>query len=115
MTTVTLLTAQNLFCGFACEGHAGYDKAGKDIVCAAISVLTATCANALESVANIQVKVKRRAKDAYLQVLVPEGLTQEQVHDSQVLFKCLQQGISDIAAEYPQYVHLSIQEWRKPI
>ena len=114
MTTVTLFTMQDVLCGFACEGHAGYATSGSDIVCAGVSALTATCANALESVANIQVKVKRRPKDAFLQVLLPENLNQEQRHDSQVLLKSLQQGIGDLAAQYPKHDHLSIQEWRKP-
>ncbi len=114
MTAVTLLRAQEMFCGFQCEGHTGYAEAGIDIVCAAVSALTLTCVNALESVANIQVKVKRRPKNAYLQVLLPENLNLEQQHDSQVLLKCLQQGIGDLAEQYPKHVHLSIQEWRKP-
>jgi len=115
MTTVTLLNVQEMFCGFVCEGHTGYAETGSDIVCAAVSALTLTCANALESVASIQVKVKRRPKDAFLQVLLPEIMTEEQRHDSQVLLRCLQQGIGDLAAQYPKHVHLSIQEWRKPI
>lgn len=114
MTIVTLYCAQEIFLGFECAGHAGYAPSGSDIVCAAVSALTLTCVNALESVANIQVKVKRRPRDAYLQVLLPENLTQEQRHDSQVLLKCLQQGIGDLAGQYPKHVHLSIQEWRKP-
>lgn len=113
MTKVTLYTAGDMLCGFACEGHAGYALAGSDIVCAAVSVLTATCINSLESVSNILVKVKRRPKDAYLQALLPENLTLDQQHDSQVLFKSLQQGIGDLAKQYPKYIHLSIQEWRK--
>ncbi len=114
MTTVTLFSAQEMFCGFECVGHAGYAKAGSDIVCAAVSALTLTCANALESVANIQVKVNQRPKDAFLQVLLPQNLNLEQLHDSQILLKCLQQGIGDLARQYPKHVHLSIQEWRKP-
>lgn len=114
MTTVTLFLAHDIFCGFECVGHAGFAPSGSDIVCAAVSALTLTCANALESVANIQVKVKRRPKDAYLQVLLPESLTEEQRHDSQVLLKCLQQGIGDLAGQYPKHVQLSIKEWRKP-
>jgi uncharacterized protein YsxB (DUF464 family) len=114
MTTVTLLLTQEQFCGFACEGHADYAESGSDIVCAAVSALTLTCVNALESVAGIAPKVKRRPKDAYLQVLLPEDITQEQRHDSQVLLRFLQQGIGDLAEQYPKHVHLSIQEWRKP-
>lgn len=114
MTTVTLLTSQDMLCGFSCVGHAGYAAAGSDIVCAAISVLTATCANSLESVAGIQVKVQRRPKDAFLQVLLPEDITKEQRHDSQILIKSLRQGMDDLAAQYPEHVQLLIQEWRKP-
>ena len=114
MTTVTLLSEQEQYYGFSCEGHADYAESGSDIVCAAVSALTATCVNALESVANIQAKVKRRPKDAYLQVLLPANLSDEQRHDSQVLLKCLKQGIGDLADQYPKHVHLSIQEWRKP-
>ena len=114
MTRVTLYTAGDMLCGFVCEGHAEYALSDEDdIVCAAISALTATCINALESVANIVPKLKRRPNDAYLQALLPGNLTLEQQHDSQVLIKFLQQGISDLAEEYPQNVHISIQEWRK--
>lgn len=114
MTNVTLYSAQDILCGFVCEGHAEYAPLDKDdIICAAISALTATCVNALESVANVMPSLKRRPKDAYLQVLLPGNLTLEQQHDSQVLLRCLKQGISDLAGQYPKYVHLSIQEWRK--
>ncbi len=114
MTRITLLQSSDMLCGFTCEGHAGYGASGSDIVCAAISTLTATCINALESVAGIRVKVRRRPKDAYLQALLPENLTVEQQHDAQVLLGFLKQGIDDLNAQYSEYVHLSIQEWRKP-
>lgn len=114
MTRITLLTTSDMLCGFTCEGHAGYAASGSDIICAAISALTATCVNALESVAGIRVKVQRRPADAFLQAILPEGLTREQQHDAQVLMGFLKQGIGDLTAQYPKHVHLSIQEWRKP-
>ena len=39
--------------GFSCKGHAGYAEEGSDIVCAAVSALSITCANALQSVAGV--------------------------------------------------------------
>ena len=41
-------TEQNIV-GFRCQGHAGYAKAGKDIVCAAVSVLVMNTINAIEA------------------------------------------------------------------
>ena len=50
MTRVAILQGALGPVGFICQGHAGYAEAGADIVCAAVSILTTTCANALESV-----------------------------------------------------------------
>ena len=38
----------NNYCSFTCSGHAGYDKHGNDIVCAAVSTLVINTANAIE-------------------------------------------------------------------
>lgn len=35
--------------GITVDGHAGYDRSGKDIVCAAVSVLTQNLINSIES------------------------------------------------------------------
>jgi uncharacterized protein YsxB (DUF464 family) len=113
MTVVILYAQGETLHGFCCQGHAGYAPAGSDIVCAGVSALTATCVNALESVAGIQVRLVRRPEDAYLQALLPRELSREQHHDAQVLLKALRQCIGDLAAQYPNFVQLSIQEWRK--
>ena len=99
--------------GFTCQGHAGYAEEGADIVCAAVSILTTTCANALESVAGIIPGITAREKDAYLQLTLPLGLEQAKKHDAQVLLLALRQGMKDLQEAYPKYIHLSNQEWRK--
>jgi len=85
--------------GFSCKGHAGYAEAGSDIVCAAVSALSITCCNALSSVAGIVPDT--REQDGFLTVrLRPE----QQSHDAQVILRVFEQGISDIAASYPNYI-----------
>ena len=54
--------------GFSCKGHAGYAEEGSDIVCAAVSVLSITCANALQSVAGAEPEITE--KDGFLTVRV---------------------------------------------
>ena len=94
--------------GFRVKGHAGYAEEGSDIVCSAISALTTTCVNALESVAGVQAEV-RGGEDGFLEARLPQGLTDMQMHDAQVLMGALHQGLSDLADGYPQYIRLSVR------
>ena len=105
---VLLCDSLGRFTGFHVKGHAGYAEEGSDIVCSAISVLTTTCVNALESVAGVQAEV-RGGKDGFLEARLPQGLTDMQMHDAQVLMGALHQGLSDLADGYPQYIRLSVR------
>ena len=49
MTRVTLFREGERIYGCRAEGHSGWGEEGEDIVCAAVSVLTTTCVNALET------------------------------------------------------------------
>ena len=50
---ILYLDSTGNYTGFSVRGHAGYAEAGSDIVCAAVSALTTTCVNAMESVAGV--------------------------------------------------------------
>lgn len=85
--------------GFSCKGHAGYAEEGSDIVCAAVSVLSITCANALQSVAGAEPEITE--KDGFLTASLRED---QMNHDSQVILRTFEQGIRDMAASYPKYI-----------
>ena len=104
--------AQGLFTGFSVKGHSGYARAGRDIVCAAVSILTTTCVNALESVAGV-IPTVRGGDDGFLEAMLPEVLDAQQSHDAQILFGALHQGLSDLTQAYPKYFELSIHERRE--
>ena len=94
--------------GFSVKGHTGYAEEGSDIICAAISILTTTCVNALESVAGVKATVKG-GEDGFLEAHLPGNLPQDRMHDAQVLMGALHQGLSDLADGYPTYIKLSIR------
>ena len=102
MTTVTLIYSEGNLTGFMCKGHAGYAKAGKDIICAAVSVLSTTCANALESVAGVTPDIA--VDDGYMKVKLPDGCDN---HDAMVILRTFEQGVRDIEASYPKYIHIT--------
>ena len=53
MITAVLYRDGEDLIGCRAEGHSGWAEAGSDIVCAAVSILTCTCVNALESVCGV--------------------------------------------------------------
>lgn len=102
MIRVTLLQKDGLLAGFECRGHAGYAPAGEDIVCAAVSVLTTTCVNAMETVAGVTPRVS--SGEGRLSMRLRPG---DRSGDAQVILRTLRQGLGDIAEQYPEYVSLS--------
>ncbi len=106
MTTATvLLHDQHLF-GLSVSGHAGYGVHGEDIVCAAISILITTCANALETVAHIVPNVVQDEQTTTITVSLPIRLTKQQRHDALIILQTTLQGFEDIATQYPSFFQL---------
>ena len=102
MITCTFLKSGDTFIGFECKGHAGYARAGRDIVCAGVSALTYACANALESVAHVTPECT--VEDGNLSVRLPGEM---RTHDTEVILMTLRQGIADLMEAYPKYVTLT--------
>ena len=102
MITCTFLKSGDTVIGFECKGHAGYAKAGRDIVCAGASILTIACANALESVAHANPECTM--EDGELTVLLPQS---DRSHDTDVILMTLMQGMRDLKEAYPKYVTLT--------
>ena len=100
MIRVTLHWKGDEIVSFECKGHAGFAEAGQDIVCAAVSILTTTCANALETVAGVEPRVE--ASSGSMRLRLPENAG----HDAQVILGAMRQGLRDLAEEYPRYFQL---------
>ncbi len=88
-------------------GHSGQAEAGRDIVCAAVSILGCTCVNALESVCGI-IPLITENEDGVLAFQLPE-MTPEENAKAQILMGALKQGLTDLADSYPQNVTLKIE------
>ncbi len=104
--------ADGQFTGYSAKGHSDYAEEGYDIVCAAVSVLGATCANSLESVCGVVPEILAN-ESGQLHFRIPPSLSPQAMHDAQILFGFLHQGLKDVAEEFPQGIQLSIQDWRK--
>lgn len=90
--------------GYEVKGHTGAGESGFDLVCAAVSFLATTCANALESVASEKTEVK--VQDGYMKVALtntPPSLK------ATVILETFLQGANDLQDAYPEFVRLSNQ------
>ena len=112
MTRCTLyVDGASRITGFSIKGHSGYAEEGSDIVCAGISALVITTENALCQLLKLS-PIERGGEDGFLEVLLPEKMTDTQIHDAQLLLSALHIGLENIAQAYPDYVRLIVRKVR---
>ena len=107
MISATLYLGEDGYTACRITGHSGQAEAGRDIVCAAVSILGCTCVNALESVCGI-IPLVTENEEGLLAFQLPE-ITPEENAKAQILMGALKQGLTDLADTYPRNVTLTIQ------
>ena len=113
MTTIEVYRRKDgRLCGLRAAGHAGAGDYGHDIVCAAVSVLTQTAVNALETVAGVQTSPIVDEKAGVLECLLPPGLEAGQAGAADIVLRTVTQGLMDVQTTYPKYVRVLFKEWR---
>ena len=94
-----------IFRGFQFEGHAGAGEYGYDIVCSAVSALSISAVNAIESFTKARVEEEEADKEGgFLKVILAPQY--EEDHDAQLLMKALHLGISQMAESYPENLRI---------
>ena len=90
------------------EGHAGFARSGKDIVCAAASVTAYTCAGAIQELAGVG--SCHTEQEGFLEIKLPDGCweddDQQRVID--VITEATYVGFRQIEWNYPK--HLKVIE-----
>lgn len=101
--------------GFQVSGHAGYDRHGQDIVCAAASFLAITTVNSLEAQLGTAGEVTSR--DGFLSCRLPRDLSRAQWQTAQIILRTLALGFESLQEEYPhnvsvEYVKVKGGAWK---
>ena len=112
MIRVAFFRKEGRIVGFESEGHAGYAESGSDIVCAAVSALLISCANALESAAHVEPIVRQNDDIGYLKAELPNALDEAHAHDAGIVLAVAEQGLQSIAKQYPEYVRVIMKNRR---
>lgn len=100
MTKITIhKTTSGEYRGFTCDGHAGYADSGKDIVCAAVSMLVINTINSFEKITKEPMQVKEDARAGRIKCMFGQQPIKE---SSKVLMDSLVLGLSQIEKQYGQ-------------
>ena len=84
MVKITFFKRDGIYYGFRETGHAGFDDAGKDIVCAAVSAMTMLVINAIEISYSSNVEYSIDEDTADIEVRVPSALPENSDDGAQI-------------------------------
>ena len=107
MINVTIYTRNDEIVGFCSEGHAGYDNSGRDLICAAVSVLVINTINSIEQFTNDQDEVEADEDSGYIHFMLK---TDEPSSETSVLLKSMVLGIQNVSKGNKKYLRLRFKE-----
>ncbi len=97
MTIITIRKNSNGdYVGFELNGHAGSGEYGKDIVCAALSVLSINTVNSLEEFTNDEIVCSADPQEGIIKVDFSDVLSQE----GDLLMRSFELGVTGIHKQY---------------
>ncbi|MBD8941929.1 MAG: ribosomal-processing cysteine protease Prp [Clostridiales bacterium] len=107
MINVTIYKdSSDQFVGFEFDGHAEADEYGRDIVCAAASVLSINTINSIEEFTDDAFECNSDEESGYLMF----RLTEELSNESKILMKSLVRGVKDIQKDNEKYIKIVFKE-----
>ncbi len=92
---------------FKCEGHAGFARRGRDIVCAAFSMLTVNTVNSIEAFTDDAFTLDQNEKNGYMYFRFSDGVTP--CSDALLLLRSFELGVKQLVAENKAFI--TIKEW----
>lgn len=91
--------------GFKLTGHADYDVAGQDIVCAGVTAVTFGTVNSIEALLNLDLQ-PQTPRRGYLEVSVPEQSDEGVFSKLQLLLESMVHMLMGIQSSYGKYVKI---------
>lgn len=90
--------------GYRVEGHSGWDRAGRDIVCAAVSALVIGTENGLDEVAGAV--AGSRSSEGTLEVELKDGLGEEARIMADAILETMLNALRRIQTQHPGSIRI---------
>lgn len=94
--------------GFEVSGHAGYDNSGKDIICAAVSMLVINTVNSIEAFTDTDIETDSSNDND--DARISAGISGHISNEAAVLLKSLELGLTQAAEGNPKYISITSKE-----
>lgn len=91
------------------NGHSGYAKYGKDIVCSAVSAITQTALLGLKEVSSRKVDYTINEETGYLQFSVPQYESDIENIKQQTILETMVIGLRDVQKGYSAFVKVEVR------
>ncbi|MDO4546634.1 MAG: ribosomal-processing cysteine protease Prp [Clostridia bacterium] len=104
MINIAFITKDSALCGFVIDGHSGYARSGKDIVCSAVSALSHMAYVGIEQVLKLECDASER--DGHMELTT---LDHERAY---VPLKMLEIELNEIKRQFPNYITITYRERR---
>ncbi len=97
--------------GFALKvsGHSGFDEKGRDIVCAAVSILYHTLLVSISKVAHVPQDITD-FEGCLATEVITDGLGEDKLKVLRVLLHSFCVGLFEMVQEYPEYIHIKFED-----
>ena len=102
MTSISIYRKGESIVKYVVEGHTGYDEIGKDIVCAAVSVVATHTLNGLTDI--VEIPVGYEINDAYFECIVPDDISEEERKQADILLETMYITYKDLEEQYKEYI-----------
>jgi len=99
--------AQGKIKGFRIKGHSGFDTAGKDIVCSAVSAIVYTALGGLDELAGFR---NFEESDGFMECRVPDDLGEGERYITDIILKTMIIGLRQIETDYGKYIQIRFEE-----
>ncbi len=111
MIDVVLKIKNKKIIGYEVSGHALFAEAGKDIVCAAVTILSFNVVDTMTDVLKLSEKMNYEIKENSLSLNIePRLLTSDELHDTQVVLRGFEIGVRSLLQNYSDYISLYYRE-----
>ena len=102
MTKICVYRKGNHIVKYVVDGHTGYAEQGSDIVCAAVSAIATHTLNGLTEI--IKIPVGYEVKDAYLECIVPDNISEEERKQADILLDAMYLTFKNLEEQYKEYI-----------
>ncbi len=106
MIKVVFEKKEDKIVGFNISGHAEYDESGKDIVCAAVSMLVYNTIDTMTDLLKLKDYIEYKIDNDLITFKLIKELDEEQEKSFNLIMKKLELGVISTVESYNKYIEL---------